>query len=155
MIEIESYINAIKVGFFKRSINNDDFWAKEIRSYRISEDFPFHFKSSILADTPCGELAVCVRTFCNIFWSTNGNFIDMRIFDNVIVRLESGEKLSINHFRENLTHEETTLIKKLRLVNLVDIRDSDSFSDNSVTLYLGFRPNFLELFRKKNSDLGS
>ena len=47
MIEIESYINAISVGFFRKSIKNDDFWAKEIQRYRISEDFPFHFKSSI------------------------------------------------------------------------------------------------------------
>jgi len=82
MIEIESYINAIKVGFFRKSINNDDFWAKEIQSFRISEDFPFHFKNSIATNTPCGELSVCVRTFCNVFWSTNGNFLDMRIFED-------------------------------------------------------------------------
>ena len=42
------------------------------------------------------------------------------------------------------------MIKKLRLVNLVDIRNSDSFSENSLTLYLGFRPNFLELFYLKS-----
>ena len=81
MIEIESYINAIRVGFFRKSINNDDFWAKEIQSFRTSEDFPFHFKSSIATNTPCGELSV--------FWSTNGNFLDMRIYDNDIARLES------------------------------------------------------------------
>jgi len=47
MIEIESFINVIKVGFFRKSIDNDDFWAKEIQQYRISPDFLFHFKSSI------------------------------------------------------------------------------------------------------------
>ena len=146
MIEIESYINAIKVGFFRKSINNDDFWAKEIQRYRISEDFPFHFKSSIATNTPCGELSVCVRTFCNVFWSTNGNFLDMRIYDNNIARLESEEKLNRNHFRENLTHEELILVRKLRIVNLVDILNSNTFSENSLTLYLGFRPNLLELF---------
>ena len=150
MIEIESYINAISVGFFRKSINNDDFWAKEIQSFRISEDFPFHFKSSIATNTPCGELSIYVRTFCNVFWSTNGNFLDMRIFDNDIARLESGEKLNINHFRENLTHGEATLVRKLRFVNLVDILNSDTFSENSLTLYLGVRPNLLELFYLKS-----
>ena len=42
MIEIESYINAIKVGFYRKSISNDDFWTKETQLFRISEDFPFH-----------------------------------------------------------------------------------------------------------------
>ena len=146
MIEIESYINAIRVGFFRKSINNDDFWAKEIQQYRISTDFPFHFKNSITINTPCVELSVCVRTFCNVFWLTNGNFLDMRIYDNDIARLESGEKLNRNHFRENLTHEKLILVRKLRLVNLVDILNSDTFSENSLTLYLGFQPNLLELF---------
>ena len=146
MIEIESYINAIRVGFFRKSINNYDFWAKEIQSFRTSEDFPFHFKSSIATNTPCGELSVCVQNFCNFFWLTNGNFLDMRIYDNDIARLESGEKLNRNHFRINLTLEKISLIMKLRFVHLVDIFDSNTFSENSITLYLGFRPNVLEFF---------
>ena len=150
MIEIESYINAIRVGFLRKSINNDDFWAKEIQSFRISEDFPFHFKSSIATNTPCGELSVCVRNFCNFFWSTNGNFLDMRIYDNDIALLESGKKLNRNHFRINLTLEKISLIKKLRFVHLVDIFDSNTFSENSITLYLGFRPNVLEFFYLKS-----
>ena len=91
MIKTESYIDAIKVGFFRKSINNNDFWAKEIQQYRISPDFPFHFKSAIIANTACGELSVCVRKFCNVFWSTNGNF------------LESGKKLGRNHFSKSCT----------------------------------------------------
>ena len=91
-------------------------------------------------------MSICVRKFCNIFWLMNGNFLDMRIFDNDIARLESGEKLGMNHFRANLTPETVLLIKKLRFINLVDIFNSDTFSENSVTLYLGFRPNLLELF---------
>ena len=150
MIEIESYINAIRVGFFRKSINNDDFWAKEMQQYRISTDFPFHFKSSITTNTPCGELSVCVRKFCNVFWSTNGNYLDMRIYDNDIARLESGEKLNRNHFRENLTHEELILVRKLRLVHLVDILNSDNFSENNLTLYLRFQPNLLEIFYLKS-----
>jgi len=146
MIETESYIDAIKVGLFRKSINNNDFWAKETQQYRISPDFPFHFKSAIIANTPCGEMSICVRKFCNIFWSTNGNFLDMRIFDNDIARLESGEKLGMNHFRANLKPETVLLIKKLRFVNLVDIFNSDVFSENRVALYLGFRPNPLEFF---------
>ena len=74
----------------------------------------------------------------------------MRIFDNDIARLESGEKLNRNHFKENLTHEEVILVRKLRIVNLVDIFNSDTFSENSLTLYLGFRPNLLELFYLKS-----
>ena len=87
MIEIESYRNAIKVVFFRKSTDNDDFWAKEIQQYRISQDFPFHLKSSITTNTPCGELSVCVRKFCNVFWLRNGNFLDIRIYDNDIARL--------------------------------------------------------------------
>ena len=74
----------------------------------------------------------------------------MRIFDNDIARLESGEKLNRNHFKENLTHEEVILVRKLRIVNLVDIFNSNTFSENSLTLYLGFRPNLLELFYLKS-----
>ena len=70
----------------------------------------------------------------------------MRIFDNDIARLESGEKLGMNHFRANLTPETVLLIRKLRFVNLVDIFNSEIFSENSVALYLGFRPNPLEIF---------
>ena len=110
MIKTESYIDAIKVGLFRKSINNNDFWAKEIQQYRISPDFPFHFKSAIIANTPCSEMSICVRKFCNIFWSTNGNFLDMRIFDNDFARLESGKKLGMNHFRANLTPETVLLI---------------------------------------------
>jgi len=146
MIETESYIDAIKVGLFRKSINNNDFWAKEIQQYRISPDFPFHFKSAIIANTPCGEMSICVRKFCNIFWSTNGNFLDMRIFDNDIARLESGDKLGMNHFRANLTPETVLLIRKLRFVNLVDIFNSEIFSENRVALYLGLRPNPIEIF---------
>ena len=124
MIETESYIDAIKIGLFWKSINNNDFWAKEIQQYRISPDFPFHFKSA----------------------STNGNFLDTRIFDNDIARLESGKKLGMNHFGANLTPETLLLIKKLRFVNLVDIFNSDTYSENSVALYLGIRTNPLELF---------
>ena len=70
----------------------------------------------------------------------------MRIFDNDIARLESGKKLGMNHFRANLTPETVLLKKKLRVVNLVDIFNSDIFSENSIALYLGFRPNLLEFF---------
>ena len=150
MIETESYIDGIKVGLFRRSINNSDFWAREIQQYRISLDFPFHFKSIISADTPCGEMSICARNFSNIFWRTSGNFLDMRIFDNDIARLESGEKLGTNHFRANLTPEKILLIRKLRIVNLVDIFNSDIFSENNVALYLGFRPNPLEIFYLKS-----
>ena len=150
MIETESYIDAIKVCFFRKSINNNNFWAKEIQQYRISPDFPFHFKSAIIANTPCDELSVCVRKFCNVFWSANGNFLDIQIFDNDIARLESGEKLGRNHFRANLTLEKVLLIRKLRFIHLVDIFDNDTFSENSVTLYLGFWPNLLELFYLKS-----
>ena len=38
------------------------------------------------------------------------------------------------------------MIRKLRFVNLVEIFNCDTFLENSVTLYLGFRPNLLELF---------
>ena len=127
MIETESYIDAIKVGLFRKSINNNDFWAKEIKQYRISPDFMFHFKSAIIANTPCGEMSICVRKFCNIFWSTNENFLDIRIFDNDIAPLESGKKLGMNHFRANLTPETVLLIKKLRSINLVNIFNSDIF----------------------------
>ena len=72
MIEIKSYINAIRVGFFMKSINNDNFWAKEIQQYRISTDFRFHIKSSITTNIPCGELSVCVRTFCNCNYHNKG-----------------------------------------------------------------------------------
>ena len=146
MIETESYIDGIKVGLFRKSINNNDFWAQEIQQYRISIDFPFHFKSTIFANTPCGEMSICARKFCNIFWSTSGNFLDMRIFDNDIARLESGKKLGMNHFRANLTPETVLLIRKLRFVNLVDIFNSEIFSENRVALYLGLRPNPLEIF---------
>ena len=141
MIETESSIDGIKVGLFRKSINNIDFWAREIQQYRISTDFPFHFKSTISGNTPCGEMSICARKFCNIFWSTNGNFLDMSIFDNDIARLESGEKLGMNHFRVNLTPETVLLIKKLRFVNLVDIFNTEIFSENRVALYLRFRPN--------------
>ena len=43
-----------------------------------------------------------------------------------------------SHFRENLTHEEVILVRKLRFVNLVDILNSDTFSEKSLTVYLGF-----------------
>ena len=141
MIETESSIDGIKVGLFRKSINNIDFWAREIQQYRISTDFPLHFKSTISGNTPCGEMSICARKFCNIFWSTNGNFLDMSIFDNDIARLESGEKLGMNHFRVNLTPETVLLIRKLRFVNLVDIFNTEIFSENRVALYLGFRPN--------------
>jgi len=74
----------------------------------------------------------------------------MRIYDNEIARLESGEKLNRNHFRENLTPEKILLIKNLRFVHLVVIFDSNTFSENSLTLYLGFQPNLLELFFLKS-----
>ena len=74
----------------------------------------------------------------------------MRIYDNDIARLESGEKLNRNHFRENLTHGEIILVRKLRFVNLVDILNSNTFSENSLTVYLGFRPNLLEIFYLKS-----
>ena len=141
MIEIESYINAIKVGFYRKSM------AKEIQKHRISQDFPFHLKSSIITNTPCNALAVCFRNFCNVYWSTNGNFLDLRIYDNDIARLESGEKLNRNQFRENLTPEK---IRKLRFINLVNILDSDTYSEINITLYLGFQPNALKFFFLKS-----
>ena len=72
----------------------------------------------------------------------------MRIFD-IIARLESAKKLARNHFRANLTLEKVLLIRKLRFNNLVDIFNSDTFSENSVTLYLGFWPNLLEPLKLK------
>ena len=38
------------------------------------------------------------------------------------------------------------MIRKLRFVNLANILDNYSFSENSIALYLGFHLNFLELF---------
>ena len=61
---------------------------------------------------------------------------------------QSGEKLNRNHFRENLTPKK--ILKKLRFVHLVNIFDSNTFSENSLTLYLGFQPNLLELFFLKS-----
>ncbi len=74
----------------------------------------------------------------------------MRIYDNDIAWLESGEKLNRTHFRENLTPEKILLVRKLRFVHLVDIFDRDTFSENSLTLYLRFQPNLLELFFLKS-----
>ena len=45
-----------------------------------------------------------------------------------------------------LTPETVLLIKKLRFVNLVDIFNTEIFSENRVALYLGFHPNPIEIF---------
>ena len=55
----------MKVSFYRKSMDNNDFWATELKLYRVSDNFPFHLKSCIALDTPCEDLATCVRNFSN------------------------------------------------------------------------------------------
>ena len=144
MIPICAFIEAMKVNFFKKSLENHDFWAKEVNKFRVSVDFPFHIKTNIIPNTPCSELAICVRKFANAYWSTRSNIIDARIFDNEITCLETNEKLSILHFNHNRTEEEFRAIKRIRVLNLLDTQNNKIFSQRTLFAYLGFELGFLE-----------
>ena len=150
MIPIESFINAMKVSFYSKSINNNDFWAKELELNRVSSNFPFHLKSRIANDSPCNELAICVRNFTNTYWTRESNIIDARIFDNTLTPLESGEKLTHLHFRRNISINELNAIKKLRVLNMLDTQNNLLFSARTLTIYLGFELNALELFNLRS-----
>jgi len=150
MIDVASFINSMKIVFYRKSFENNDFWAKEVQKFRISSDYPYHIKSNIIDDTPCAGLTINFRDFCNIYWETAGNILDLRIYDNESAPMESGEKLSLNHFRLNLTMDNILSIKKLKLINLVNARNPRIFNELSLTTHLGFQPNQLETFYLKS-----
>ena len=56
MITVKSYIEGLRVGLYKKTFSNTDFWAKEIKQYRVNADFAFHFSNYVNTNTPCGEI---------------------------------------------------------------------------------------------------
>ena len=152
MISIDFFINAMKISFFRKSIDNTDFWANELKLFRVTDSFPFHLKSRIALDTPCGELANVMRNYCNIFWATDSNIIDAKIFDNELTCLENGEKLGLAHFRRNRTEMEIQTIKKIRVLNFLDVQDNYKFSLRTLRAYLGvgFILTELEIFNLRS-----
>ena len=48
----------------------------------------FDLKSSIIENSLCKELDICIRNLHNVYWPVNDNFLDLRIYDNDLSRLE-------------------------------------------------------------------
>ena len=94
MIDIKPYIEGLRLGLFKRHINNNDFWATEIKLKRVSANYPFHFNMSNLTESPCNMLIKTAHQFANIFWAQDGNILDARICFSELLKVNRIAKIN-------------------------------------------------------------
>ena len=102
MIDIKPYIEGLRLGLFKRHINNNDFWANEIKHKRVSANYPFHFNMINLTGASCGMLIKTAQHFSNTFLAQEGNILFARIFFSDLLKVNRMQKLTLRHFRDNL-----------------------------------------------------
>ena len=91
-LNIKPYIEGLRLGLFKRQINNNDFWANEIKHKRVPTNYPFHFNMSNLTETPCGMLIKTAQQFANTFWAQDVNILDARIFFSDLLKINRMQK---------------------------------------------------------------
>ena len=103
MIDIKPYLEGLRLGLFKRHINNNDFWATEIKHKGVSANYPFHFNMINLTEFPCSMLIKTAQQFANTFWAQDGNILDARIFFSDLLKVNGTQKLTLRHFRDNLS----------------------------------------------------
>ena len=99
MINVKNYIEGLRVGLYKKTFSSTDFWAKEIKQYRVNADFVFHFSNNVNTNTPCRDIVHSIKTFINAFHKINGNIYNAHIFESKILKLMNHKLLGWNHFR--------------------------------------------------------
>ena len=67
MINVKNYIEGLQVGLYKKTFSSTNFWAKEIKQYRVNPDFAFHFSNNVNTNTPCGDIVFSVKLLSTFF----------------------------------------------------------------------------------------
>ena len=146
MIDIKPYIEGLRLGLFKRHINNDDFWATEIRLKRVTANYPFHFYMNNLNESPCNMLIRTAHSFANLFWAQDGNILDARICFSDLLKVNINQKLTLMHFRDNLPIVSKEKILSLCLKHLINLATGTMASWQTINNICGFELNDLERF---------
>ena len=121
MIDIKPYIEGLRLGLFKHHINNNDFWATEIKLKCVSANYPFHFNMINLTESPCNMLIKTAHQFANTFWAQDGNILDARICFSDLLKVNRTKKLTLRHFRDKLPIVNQEKILSLCLKHLINL----------------------------------
>ena len=116
-----TYIEGLRLGLFKRHINNNNFWATKIKHKHVSANYPFHFNMINLTESPCSMLIKTAHQFANTFWAQDGNILDARIFFSDLLKVNITQKLTLRHFRDNLPIVNQEKILSLCLKHLINL----------------------------------
>ena len=138
MIDIKPYIEGLRLGLFKRHINNNDFWANEVKLKHVSANYPFHFNMINLTETPCGMLIKTAQQFANTFWAQDGNILDARIFFSDLLKVNGTQKLTLRHFRDNLSTVNKEKLLSLCLNHLINLATGLMASWKNINIICGF-----------------
>ncbi len=107
-------------------------------------------KMNLNAALPCNNLATEVNYFIHKFWLNDGNILDACIVNNILLKVGTGNKLSLGHFRNGLTQVEIKRLTQLRLFNVINPQTNNIISIENINNYLGFELSHLEFFHIKS-----
>ena len=124
LIRSSHFIQALRVGIFRRSLFSNDTWSMALKNARKGTD-PFWINCStpLLILNPSAKLiAHSINFFVYAYLRTNGNFVFSPIFDNLpLLRMPNGNPLTFaditNH---DLSADQKIFLNDIRLGNCVD-----------------------------------
>ena len=147
MFRIRDFIDGLRVGIFKKSIQNMDTWALELKNYSCSSrHYLFNLENIVYQNNPIiYKIIESYNRFSENYYKQGGNIKDCPIFDNAIF---SNQQVKIN---DRIFSNETWTrfhqdIKGLKLSDFLG-ENNLMLDFNQFNLRNNVRVRFMEYFR--------
>ena len=119
MFNIRNFIDALRVGIFKKSISNDNTWARELKNY--SKSSCLYSNNPSLIDKNNNPIVYRIieaySKFSIKYYAVEGNIRDCLIFDNTLISNDAYSSISENIFSNGTWDRYRNEIKSLKLKN--------------------------------------
>lgn len=136
LFRTKEFIEGIRLGLFKRSLNNADTWALAIKDSRISDSDPFNLDlnhDSLLRNPHAKLIASAVRPFADNYFNLSGNCLKARIFDNISVfRNNLGSPLKLADLDRATRENNEIKLKSLRPFDILNINSLEVLQKNII-----------------------
>ena len=121
LVKSRLFVQALRVGMFKKALNSTDSWALVIKSFKRANS-PLNIRPTGINATlnPCAaRIAAAFATFAPAFYRVNSNILHAPIFENrSLLRFANGTGL---YFENVFGGRVTENVLDLRLVDILDV----------------------------------
>ena len=148
MFSVRSFLDALRVGLFKKSLQNNDTWALEMRSYKINEDDNFLYDMRNIDEKNNPIISLILNSYDRFQYSYylfKGNVLESHVLDNKLIS-NGGGTISQGIFSEETWNREKHKLKRLKLKNCLGANSRMLNIDNFYNV-TNIQLRFMEHFR--------